>query len=110
MAERVADAAPRMISMTPCRTSQAMLGTVGDDDATRISSPETLQLRTCSTRSVGSSSRSSERGPVVIAIEDLHWADASTLHALRLLLPESRDDLAPVRTDDRGATARQPTP
>ncbi len=32
-----------------------------------------------------------ERGPLVIAIEDLHWADASTLSALRQLLPDGRD-------------------
>ena len=68
---------------------QAMLGTVGDDE-TRISSPETLQLRVLDAlrRFVLALV---QRGPVVIAIEDLHWADASTLHALRLLLPESRD-------------------
>jgi class 3 adenylate cyclase/tetratricopeptide (TPR) repeat protein len=67
---------------------QALLGTV--DDEIHQQSPETLQLR------VLDALRRLlialvERGPLVIAIEDLHWADASTLHALRLLLPESQD-------------------
>ena len=65
---------------------QAVLGTVGDEE-TRTPTPETLQLRVLDAlrRFVLALVR---RGPVVIAIEDLHWADASTLHALRLLLPE----------------------
>jgi len=68
---------------------QAMLGTV-DDDRTRHPSPETLQLRVLDTlrRLVLGLV---ERGPLVIAIEDLHWADASTLHALELLLPVGRE-------------------
>ena len=67
---------------------QAMLGTV--DDEIHQQSPETLQLRVLDAlrRLVLALV---ERGPVVIAIEDLHWADASTIHALRLLLPEGRD-------------------
>ena len=66
---------------------QAVLGTVGDEE-TRTPTPETLQLRVLDAlrRFVLALVR---RGPVVIAIEDLHWADASTLHALRLLLPGS---------------------
>ena len=68
---------------------QAVLGTVGDEE-TRTPTPETLQLRVLDAlrRFVLAMVR---RGPVVIAIEDLHWADASTLHALRLLLPGGRD-------------------
>ena len=67
---------------------QAMLGTV--DDELRQQSPETLQLRVLDAlrRFVLALV---QRGPLVVAIEDLHWADASTLHALRLLLPEGRD-------------------
>jgi class 3 adenylate cyclase/tetratricopeptide (TPR) repeat protein len=68
---------------------QAILGTVGEDKA-RAPSPETLQLRVLDAlrRLVLALAK---RGPVAIAMEDLHWADASTLHALRLLLPEGRD-------------------
>jgi predicted ATPase/class 3 adenylate cyclase len=68
---------------------QAVLGTVGDEE-THTPTPETLQLRVLDAlrRFVLALVR---RGPVVIAIEDLHWADASTLHALRLLLPGGRD-------------------
>ena len=66
---------------------QAMLGTV--DGEIRQQSPETLQLRVLDAlrRLVLSLV---ERGPFVIAIEDLHWADASTLSAVRQLLPEGR--------------------
>jgi class 3 adenylate cyclase len=57
---------------------QAMLGTV--DDEIHQQSPETLQLRVLDAlrRLVLALV---ERGPLVIAIEDLHWADASTLSA-----------------------------
>jgi class 3 adenylate cyclase/tetratricopeptide (TPR) repeat protein len=67
---------------------QAMLGTVDGDRSQQ--SPETLQLRVLDAlrRLVLALV---ERGPFVIAIEDLHWADASTLSALRQLLPEGRD-------------------
>ncbi len=82
---------------------QAMLGTV--DGEIRQQSPETLQLRVLDAlrRLVLALV---ERGPFVIAIEDLHWADASTLSALRQLLPEGRDSsLLFVLTarGDRGA-------
>ncbi len=82
---------------------QAMLGTV--DGEIRQQSPETLQLRVLDAlrRLVLALV---ERGPFVIAIEDLHWADASTLSALRQLLPEGRDSsLLFVLTTrgDRGA-------
>ncbi|MGA9160386.1 MAG: AAA family ATPase, partial [Actinomycetota bacterium] len=68
---------------------QAVLGTAGDE-GTPHASPETLQLRVLDAlrRFVLALV---ERGPVVISVEDLHWADASTLRALRLLLPEGRD-------------------
>jgi tetratricopeptide (TPR) repeat protein len=67
---------------------QALLGTV--DGEIRQQSPETLQLRVLDAlrRLVLALV---ERGPFVIAIEDLHWADASTLSALQQLLPEARD-------------------
>jgi class 3 adenylate cyclase/tetratricopeptide (TPR) repeat protein len=67
---------------------EAILGTVGDEE-TRPS-PETLRLRVLDAlrRLVAAIG---ERGPAVIAIEDLHWADASTLEALELLLSTSRD-------------------
>ena len=84
---------------------QAMLGTV--DGEIRQQSPETLQLRVLDAlrRFVLALV---ERGPLVIAVEDLHWADASTLHALRLLLPEARDtSLLFVLTT--GPTAMRPT-
>ncbi len=88
-----------MISTTPSRTSRRCSAR----SATRCRplSPETLQLRVLDAlrRLVLALV---ERGPLVIAIEDLHWADASTLHALRLLLPEGRGHLAPVRPDDPG--------
>ena len=82
---------------------QALLGTV--DGEIRPQSPETLQLRVLDAlrRLVLALV---ERGPFVIAIEDLHWADASTLSALRQLLPEGRDSsLLFVLTarGDRGA-------
>jgi class 3 adenylate cyclase/tetratricopeptide (TPR) repeat protein len=67
---------------------QVLLGTV--DGEIRQQSPETLQLRVLDAlrRLVQALV---ERGPFVIAIEDLHWADASTLSALRQLLAEGRD-------------------
>ena len=67
---------------------EAMLGTVGDEESRP--SPETLRLRVLDAvrRLVAAIG---QRGPTVIAIEDLHWADASTLFALRQLLPEGRD-------------------
>ena len=67
---------------------EAMLGIVGDEE--NRPSPETLRLRVLDAvrRLVAAIAR---RGPAVIAIEDLHWADASTLSALRQLLPEGRD-------------------
>ena len=82
---------------------QTMLGTV--DDEIRQQSPETVQLRVLDAlrRLVLALV---ERGPFVIAIEDLHWADASTLTALRQLLPEGRgSSLLFVLTarGDRGA-------
>ena len=82
---------------------QAMLGTV--DGEILQQSPETLQLRVLDAlrRLVLALV---ERGPFVIAIEDVHWADASTLSALRQLLPEGRgSSLLFVLTarGDRGA-------
>jgi tetratricopeptide (TPR) repeat protein len=82
---------------------EAMLGAVGDEE-TRPS-PETLRLRVLDALrrlvvAIG------ERGPAVIAIEDLHWADASTLEALELLVPASRDRallfVLTTRHDDEG--------
>ena len=66
---------------------QAMLGTV--DGEIRQQSPETLQLRVLDALR-GLVLSLVERGPFVIVIEDLHWADASTLSAVRQLLPEGR--------------------
>jgi class 3 adenylate cyclase/tetratricopeptide (TPR) repeat protein len=66
----------------------AVLGTAGDDGTQQLS-PEALHLRTLDAlRRLALTL--AERGPVVLAIEDLHWADASTLHALERLLPASR--------------------
>jgi class 3 adenylate cyclase/tetratricopeptide (TPR) repeat protein len=65
----------------------AMLDVAGDG-GTRHLSPETLRLRTLEAlrRLVLALA---ERGPVVVAIEDLHWADASTLQALERLVAAS---------------------
>lgn len=56
------------------------------DEVTRSRSPETQRLRTLDAirRVIVASS---ERRPTVVAIEDLHWADASTIQALERLLP-----------------------
>jgi class 3 adenylate cyclase/tetratricopeptide (TPR) repeat protein len=64
-----------------------MLGVAGDG-ATQHLSPETLRLRTLHAlrRLV---LVLAGRGPVAVVIEDLHWADASTLHALERLVPAS---------------------
>jgi len=68
---------------------QAMLGTVGRAE-TQHPSPETLRLRVLDAlrRLVLAMV---ESGSLVVAIEDLHWADASTLQALELLLPVGRE-------------------
>jgi class 3 adenylate cyclase/tetratricopeptide (TPR) repeat protein len=59
------------------------------DDGTRALSSETLRLRTIeSLRRLFATLAA--RGPVVVAIEDVHWADASTLHVLERLIPSSR--------------------
>ncbi len=49
-------------------------------------SPETVQLRTVESLRLLVAGLA-ERGPIVVAIEDLHWADPSTLHALEHLVP-----------------------
>jgi class 3 adenylate cyclase/tetratricopeptide (TPR) repeat protein len=87
MAERVRTLLPGdLVDAVPYL--QAMLGTVGGEIPPQ--SPETLQLQVLDAlrRLVLALV---ERGPLVIAIEDLHWADASTLSALRQLLPDGRD-------------------
>jgi class 3 adenylate cyclase/tetratricopeptide (TPR) repeat protein len=63
----------------------AVLGTDADERM-RSLSPETRRLRTLDAiRSVIVASAG--RRPTVIALEDLHWADASTIQALERLLP-----------------------
>ena len=88
LAERVRTIAPGDLDDT-VPYLQAVLGTDADG-GTRHPSPETLRLRVLDAlrRFVLALV---ERGPVVVALEDLHWADASTLHALELLLPAGRD-------------------
>jgi class 3 adenylate cyclase/tetratricopeptide (TPR) repeat protein len=62
----------------------AVLGMQGDDALSL--SPETRRLRTVDAmrRLVVATAR---RGPAVVAIEDLHWADASSIRALQRLVP-----------------------
>ena len=57
-----------------------------DDEALRSLSPETRRLRTLDAirRFVVAVA---ERGPTVLAVEDLHWADPSTVEALERLVP-----------------------
>jgi class 3 adenylate cyclase/tetratricopeptide (TPR) repeat protein len=64
----------------------AVLGMEGDGDPGEHLSPETRRLRTLDAirRLVVALV---ERGPTVVTIEDLHWADASTAQALERLLP-----------------------
>ena len=67
----------------------AMLGLALEPEAAaRLAelSPEALQYRTFEV--VGAcSQRLAADGPVVVAIEDLHWADATSLQLLERLLP-----------------------
>ena len=56
------------------------------DERTRSLSPETRRLRTLDAIR-GLIVASAQRRPTVVAIEDLHWADASTIQALERLLP-----------------------
>jgi class 3 adenylate cyclase/tetratricopeptide (TPR) repeat protein len=65
----------------------AVLG-VGAGDAAEHLSPETRRLRTVDAlrRLVIALA---ERGPTAVSIEDLHWADASTVQALERLIPTS---------------------
>jgi tetratricopeptide (TPR) repeat protein len=65
----------------------AVLGT-GAEDATEHLSPETRRLRTVDAlrRFIAALA---ERGPTVVSIEDLHWADASTVQALERFIPVS---------------------
>jgi class 3 adenylate cyclase/tetratricopeptide (TPR) repeat protein len=62
----------------------ALLGVT--NDSTRALSPETLRLRT-----IDAVRRLllvlAGRGPVAVSIEDVHWADASTVHVLERLVP-----------------------
>ena len=66
----------------------SLLGSIGDDLGERASelSAEELQHRTFT--AVGSLlERMSQDRPVVVALEDLHWADATSTQLARSLLP-----------------------
>ena len=83
---------------------RAMLGTADDDRPQP--SPETLRLRVLDAlrRFVLALA---DRGPVVIAVEDLHWADASTIHALEVLVSgEPGDGVVYVLTSRGDARSR----
>jgi class 3 adenylate cyclase/tetratricopeptide (TPR) repeat protein len=63
---------------------EAILGVAGEVGAPRVS-PETLQFRTLEAlRSL--LARLAEARPVVVAVEDVHWADPSTLHVVERLV------------------------
>ena len=71
----------------------AMLGlTLEPDDQTRLGelSPEALQYRTFEVVRHWLQ-RLAEDGPVAVALEDLHWADATSLQLLERLLPDTED-------------------
>lgn len=73
---RLADVAPYLADV---------LGIEGEGSG-GSASPETRRLRTLDAiRELIVAA--AERGPTVVAIEDLHWADASTIQALERLLP-----------------------
>ena len=83
----------------------AMLGAEGDDGMQHLS-PETRRLRTLDAirRLVLALAK---RGPTVVAVEDVHWADASSLHALERLIPtsEGRALLFVLTMRGRGASS-----
>ena len=72
----------------------AMLGLSLEPDAqTRIAelSPESLQYRTFEVVRHWLQ-RLAEDGPVAVALEDLHWADATSLQLLQRLLPDTESE------------------
>ncbi len=77
----------------------AMLGlTLEPDDQARLGelSPEALQYRTFEVVRHWLQ-RLAEDGPVAVALEDLHWADATSLQLLERLLPDTETLGAPPR-------------
>jgi ABC-type oligopeptide transport system substrate-binding subunit/class 3 adenylate cyclase len=71
----------------------AMLGlTLEPEDQARLGelSPEALQYRTFEVVRHWLQ-RLAEDGPVAVALEDLHWADATSLQLLERLLPDTED-------------------
>jgi class 3 adenylate cyclase/tetratricopeptide (TPR) repeat protein len=80
---------------------RALLGTA--DDERPQPSPETFRLRVLDAlRRLFLAL--AERGPVVVAVEDLHWADASTIQALDVLVSGEPGDAVVFVLTTRGDT------
>ena len=96
-------------SRAPARTwRRCSASPLEPDDQARLAelSPEALQYRTFEVvRSVVA--RLAQDGPVAVALEDLHWADATSLQLLERLLGDTEDlPLLLVVTSRREPTTR----